>query len=241
MYEIKELDGRGYAIFLPREAAAKTPWPLILLNGDASMLELLERERLLPLKRCLGVMPLSKNRLDDFTPWPERALSSRFPDFGGKADEYLSWIWGVLLPSIQGEYPVSNSPAETGMLGQSLGGLLTLYIQTGRPGTRFGYAAAISPSCWYPGFLPYMKDHLPEYSDTRWYISCGTEEGKGHPDIKQNSVQQSRCMMEFLTKRYGNAHVTTQWDQGGHHDHLPLRYGRALSWLELELQPGRAL
>lgn len=232
MHEIKKLDERNYAVFLPREASARRPWPLILLNGDSSMLSLLEREGLLPLKGCLAVMPLSKNRLDDFTPWPEKALNSRFPDFGGKADDYLSWISKELLPKVQSSYPVSSTPEGTGLLGQSLGGLLALYSQTVPQGGSFGNVAAISPSCWYPGFLSYMETHLPDQSDTRWFISSGMEEGKGHPDIKQNAVLQNRRMTELLAKQYGNENVSTQWDNGGHHDDLPFRYSHALSWLE---------
>lgn len=239
MNEIQEQNGRAYTVFLPREPKAKTPWPLILLHGDPSMLELLARENLLPLKRCLAVMSLSENRLDDFTPWPEQALNSRFPDFGGKADDYLSWTVTVLLPHVWREYPVCTSPGGTGMLGQSLGGLLALYSQTVHVGNTFGHIAAISPSCWYPGFLSYIEKNLPKHSDTLWYLSCGTEEGKGQGGVKQSAVLQSRRMMELLVKQYGTAQVVVQWDNGGHHDNLPLRYKHALSWLEDGLLTGK--
>lgn len=239
MNEIQEQSGRAYTVFLPQEPEANTPWPLILLNGDPSMLELLERENLLPLKRCLAVMPLSENRLDDFTPWPKQALNSRFPDFGGKAEIYLSWMVTVLLPHIWREYPVCTSSDGTGMLGQSLGGLLALYSQTVYAGKAFGHAAAISPSCWYPGFLSYMEKNLPKRWDTRWYLSCGTEEGKGQVGVKQSAVLQSRRMMELLAKQYGTNHVAVQWDKGGHHDNLPLRYKHALSWMENGLLTGK--
>lgn len=236
MHEIKKLAERSYAVFLPGEMAADSPRPLILLNGDASMLSLLEREELLPLKGCLAVMPLSENRLDDFTPWPGQALNSRFPDFGGRADDYLSWISGELLPQIQKQYPVFGTPDRTGLLGQSLGGMLALYAQTVPQGGAFANVAAISPSCWYPGFLSYMESHLPEQSAIRWFISSGTEEGKGETDIKQNAVRQNHLMMELLARRYGNDSVSIQWDHGGHHDRLPLRYKKALSWLENAVQ-----
>lgn len=232
MDEKNELSGRSYGVFLPWEAAARTPWPVILLNGDASMLALLEEEGLLPLKNCLVVMSLSENRLDDFTPWPERALNSRFPDFGGKAGNYLAWIAEDLLPYIQGTYPVCQTPSGRGMLGQSLGGLLVLYAQTIRKWNVFGHEAAISPSCWYPGFIPYMEANLPDQSQTRWFISCGTKEGKGQFDIKKSGVQKSRRMMALLREQYGEQQVWEQWDNGGHHDNLPLRYKHALSWLE---------
>lgn len=232
MTERKELNGRYYMVFLPEEGNTRSPWPLILLNGDPSMAALLEQENLLPLKDCLAVMTLSENRLDDFTPWPERALNSRFPDFGGKAENYLTWTAAVLLPHIRHTFPVYTSPAGTGMLGQSLGGLLALYSQTVPAGKAFGHAAAISPSCWYPGFLSYMERNLPKHSATRWFLSCGTEEGRGHGDIKEKGVLLSRRMMKFLSERYGNPLVTTYWDRGGHHDCLPLRYRNALAWME---------
>lgn len=232
MKEIKEMDGKKYAVFLPGETSASRPWPILLLNGDADMLKLLEQEKLLPLKCCLAVMPLSDNRLDDFTPWPKPALNSRFPDFGGRADVYLSWVTDGLIPHIRCTYPVSQSPAKTGMLGQSLGGLAALYSQTVCGGNVFGHTAAISPSCWYPGFLPHMKSHLPKTSDTRWFISCGRKEGMGHGDIKRNAPVKALLMMEMLTARYGKDQVLFHWDDGGHGDFLPLRYRLALSWME---------
>lgn len=236
MNEIKELNGRKYTVYLPWEADARSPWPIILLNGDPAMAALLEQTKLLPLRSSLAVMTLSENRLDDYTPWPERALDSRFPDFGGKADDYLFFLAAILLPHIKSDYPVCDSPRRTGILGQSLGGLLALYSQTVPAGSFFRHAAAISPSCWYPDFLPYMERKLPEHSDTRWFISCGTEEGRGHADIKQHSVLLSRRMMECLTVRYGDSRVFTRWDDGGHHDYLPQRYSRALSWMERGLE-----
>lgn len=232
MAEIKELNGRYYMVFLPEAADAGIPWPLVLFHGDPSMAALLEQENLLPLKTCLAVMTLSENRLDDFTPWPERALNSRFPDFGGKAGDYLSWAAAVLLPHIRRTWPVCASPAGTGMLGQSLGGLLALYSQTVPAGSTFGHAAAISPSCWYPGFLPYMEKALPEHSDTRLFISCGTEEGKGQGGVKETGVSLTRRMMNLLAEQYGDHLVTTYWDHGGHHDCLSLRYRQAIVWLE---------
>lgn len=230
--EIKDMGGKKYAVFLPGEVSSCRPWPILLLNGDADMLKLLTQEKLLPLKCCLAVMPLSKNRLDDFTPWPKPALNSRFPDFGGGADDYLSWVRDGLMPHIRRTYPVSKSPAKAGMLGQSLGGLVTLYSQTVWGGNMFGHAAAISPSCWYPGFLPHMKANLPKTSDTRWFISCGRKEGMGHGDIKRNAPVNARLMMEMLAARYGKAQVLFHWDDGGHGDFLSLRYRLALSWME---------
>lgn len=233
MNKIEELNERNYTVYLPGAADAKPPWPVLVFNGDASMAALLEQEKLLPLKSCLAIMTLSKNRLADFTPWPERALNSRFPDFGGKADNYLSWTAAALLPHIKLLYPICTSPHKTGILGQSLGGLLALYSQTVPAGRVFGQIAAISPSCWYPRFLPYMEKNLCECCpDTRWFISCGTREGEGHADIKQNGVSLSCRLMELLIRQYGKDQVFTRWDGGGHHDCLPLRCSCALAWME---------
>ena len=68
------------------------------------MAELFLKHRILPPKTGRIFMILSTDRLCDYTPWKASALSSRFPDFAGRADEYLDWMQTKALPNLQNQF-----------------------------------------------------------------------------------------------------------------------------------------
>lgn len=224
------LDGRQFEVYEPSAPADSAPLPLVFLHGDAAMKRLLEKQTLLPMQHCLAVLILSEDRLRDFTPWPAPSLHPRFPDFAGEVEAYLSWIRDRLLPEMHRRYPVTPRKDHIGLLGQSLGGLLNLSTACREPYDFWGTAACISPSSWYPGFVKAAEASMPAWPKRRWFISSGTIEGAGEPDIKATTVSQTRMILALL-RHHGHA-VTEVWDEGGHHQFLPERYARALCWLD---------
>lgn len=233
MMEEKITTGRRYVVYQPNVLGKRDElWPLVLIHGDEKMAELLQENQLLPMKNCLAVMILSENRLDDYTPWTAKALNARFPDFGGKADNYIDWIRNNLLPELQNTFPVRTQAQMVGILGQSLGGLLNMYLYCS-DASFWNYAACVSPSVWYPGFLEYFQKAISAGEPKRWFILSGTQEGAGHHDIKKDTVSNTRYIQKLLSE-YGHD-IEVMWDEGGHHDNLAERYKRALSWLDNRL------
>lgn len=239
MNQILDDNGSAYVVFYPKGADGeadkdedKGDWPLILINGDKDLLDFMRGEKLLPLTHAVAVMALSPCRQDDFTPWPEPPLNTKFPAFGGKADEWLLWLKHGILPAVREKHPVSREAGRTALLGQSLGGLLALYAQMTDCANDFGRIAAVSPSCWYPEFLERFKRDMKPCPDTAFYISCGTAEGERARDIKRNMVSNNRKLLEFLVETQGAGLVTSYWDDGGHKDYLSKRYQKAFLWLQ---------
>lgn len=234
MDQIRNEAGGRYVVILPRmtKRQANQSWPVIFINGDEELLDFMKEEALLPLTHAVAVMALSSCRQDDFTPWPGPPLNSRFPAFGGKADAWLAWLMRHVLPAVREEYPVSSKRSETGLLGQSLGGMAALYAQMTDCSKAFGRIAAISPSCWYPGFLDRFQAGLKHIPDTAYYVSCGEAEGAKSVDIKREMVRNNRRLIEFLTEIQGKERVVSHWDDGGHRDYLEERYRRAFNWLQ---------
>lgn len=225
------LSGREYIIFSPTSPLTKTEWPIVILHGDSQMYQLMTEKKLLPMKHCLAVMILSTNRIDDFSPWPCKALNEKFPDFMGKADDYLKWTYAELLPTLRNEYPVTASADHTGMLGQSLGGLLNIYAYFSSCPNFFSYAACVSPSSWYPNLINRLQEKITDKAHKKWYISSGTKEGINHNDLKKHTVDLTQKIIHLLRE---NGHeVKEYWDNGSHHEFLEDRYERALSWLDI--------
>lgn len=69
-------------------------------------------------------------------------------DAGGKGDLYLDWIESTLIPLIQTNFRVSMSRDTTGILGSSLGGLISCYGGWTRPSV-YGKVGCMSSSFWW--------------------------------------------------------------------------------------------
>lgn len=65
--------------------------------------------------------------LDDYTPWQAPALVEGRPAFGGGGDAYLEFIVTQVMPYVEARYPVQTGPEHTGIVGASLGGLISMY------------------------------------------------------------------------------------------------------------------
>jgi metallo-beta-lactamase class B len=83
-----------------------------------------------------------ENRIDEYAPWtnPEHG--------GGEGDRYLAFICDTLKPYIDRHLRALPDRQYTGIMGSSMGGLISLYGATERPDI-FGMAGVFSPSLWF--------------------------------------------------------------------------------------------
>lgn len=111
-------------------------------------------------------------RFDEYTP-------TRSPEFrsGGKADAYGRMLVEEIKPFIDGEYRTLTDPANTGLGGVSLGGLVSLYLGLKHPAV-FGKLAVMSPSVWWDNRLIVRRvKKLDSKPATRVWLDIGTGEG----------------------------------------------------------------
>ena len=120
-------------------------------------------------------------RMDEYTPVPD-------PDHGGgKADQYGKFLVDELKPMIDTCYQTETKAASTGIMGSSLGGLLSLHLAFNNPGT-FGVCGALSPSLWWAGrdMLKEISKLPPGQGPERVWLDMGTQESK--EDANHNGV-----------------------------------------------------
>jgi glycogen operon protein len=90
----------------------------------------------------VGIPNLAKQRIDEYGPFPD-ARHGR-----GKGDQYLAFIVETLKPDIDQQFRTLPDRLHTGIMGSSMGGLISLYALFRYP-EIFGFAGVMSPSLWF--------------------------------------------------------------------------------------------
>lgn len=83
------------------------------------------------------------DRIDEYTPTRDATVMQ-----GGRADRYLRMLVDELKPLVDREFRTLTGPADTALVGSSLGGLLSVWIGVQRADV-FGNIGAMSPSTWW--------------------------------------------------------------------------------------------
>jgi predicted alpha/beta superfamily hydrolase len=134
---------------------------------------------------------------------------------GGGAPRTLQMLAEEILPWLRENFPITESAAETGIAGSSLGGLFALYAALHRPGI-FGQVGALSPSLWWHNRI--LLQQAKQYalaSQARIWLDMGTQEG-AKPD---EGLRDSRRMRDVLVSRGWRAGISLRYEeiQGGMH------------------------
>ncbi|WP_160678262.1 alpha/beta hydrolase-fold protein [Clostridium sp. C8-1-8] len=205
-----------------------------LFYRDANVLEELESYFEAGKSREVIIVGIeSNNRIDEYTPWKAKALDSKFKDFGGKGKEYLDFILRDLKPYIEEKYDTSTSYEDCGILGASLGGLISLYAAYSYP-KQFGKIGAISPSLWYEGFLEFMKEKKLATENRKMYLDVGSKEGIGKSSVQKYMVQNIKIAYDILNaKGFTEASLKFLIEEEAVHneDMFRKRFAYAVSWL----------
>jgi predicted alpha/beta superfamily hydrolase len=136
----------------------------------------------------VGVHNTGKHRINEYTPTRDRKQGA-----GGEGALYGQMLTRELKPFVDRTYRTLPDPANTGLGGSSLGGLVTLYLGMMHPDT-FGKLAVLSPSVWWDNRvilkLVRMVDPKPRL---QIWLDIGTGEGGKH-------VLNARALRDELLK-----------------------------------------
>jgi predicted alpha/beta superfamily hydrolase len=112
------------------------------------------------------------DRISEYTPFADAARG------GGRGDAYLAFVAETLKPFIDKTYRTEPEPEHTGIVGSSLGGLISLYAVYRYPDV-FRLAGVISPYLpWADSaVLEYVRTHAPRVQPRIW-IDMGTAESE---------------------------------------------------------------
>jgi predicted alpha/beta superfamily hydrolase len=110
-------------------------------------------------------------RLDEYSPWFNTQYNA-----GGEGDEYVAFIVNTLKPHIDSVYRTLPGRFTTGIMGSSMGGLISMYALAERQDV-FSKAGIFSPAFWFGGDNPavHVAGH-PKQADARVYFLAGGSE-----------------------------------------------------------------
>lgn len=93
----------------------------------------------------------------------------------GRGEDYLAFIGEAIKPVIDRDFRTLPDRAHTGIMGSSMGGLISLYGFFQRPEV-FGFAGVMSPSVWFAGGAIYSFIREKPFIPGKIYLDNGTRE-----------------------------------------------------------------
>ncbi|WP_186580576.1 alpha/beta hydrolase [Aquibacillus kalidii] len=235
------VSGRGIIVYLPPSYSVEQHYPVSYIHDSGDLFNpahsnsLNELEKLFQdgeLQEVILVGIESENRLNEYTPWFAKAIEpTKFNDFGGNGDLYLSFIVEKLIPLINQKY--STSVTDTSIIGKSLGGLISIYAAFCYP-DHFKKVGCISGSFWFDGILPFMERNELLLNDMKIYMDVGTEEGKNKTTIQCEMVDRTILANQILrTKGLSDSQLRFKLIDGADHKrhYFIQRFPTVVKWL----------
>ncbi|OQY49020.1 MAG: hypothetical protein B6242_00605 [Anaerolineaceae bacterium 4572_78] len=117
----------------------------------------------------VGIPNIGIKRLDEYSPFIHEDYG------GGQGDDYLTFIVETIKPCIDNDFRTMSDKKYTGIMGSSMGGLISLYAFFRYPKV-FGFTGVMSPSLWFANqaIISYIQN--VSYASGKIYLDCGTQE-----------------------------------------------------------------
>lgn len=158
----------------------------------------------------------------ELTPWQSGPVFGK-EGFGSGAPDTLRYMKEKAIPDFARSHPGDGRRWLIG--GYSLAGLFALWTvyQT----DFFAGAAGVSPSVWYPEWIPYANSHKPLAHSV--YLSLGDREEKTRNRVMAKVGDAIREQYSLLAD--DGIRTTLVWNQGNHFKDNGIRMGRGFAWL----------
>lgn len=168
----------------------------------------------------VGIDNGGQHRIAEYTPWTHPSYG------GGDGNLYARFIVETLKPYIDANYRTLPQREHTGVMGSSLGGLISHYIAL-KYQDVFSKAGVFSPSFWFSDSSYSFAYEAGMQHPIRYYMMGGTNESSG-------LVQQMNYMVDtLLAAGFSPASVFLKVVPGGQHNEYLWRtqFGEAFEWL----------
>ncbi|MFN0157929.1 MAG: alpha/beta hydrolase-fold protein [Bacteroidota bacterium] len=204
--------GRTHPVFvyLPpnyKKQSARYPVIYVTDGGEYLSLGLMNNvlDNLIAAKR---IQPVIGVFIDPRTDIRDAATSMRMHDYT-MSDTFVNFLVTELVPRIRKNYRVTDDPANTAIMGASLGGLIATYASYKHPDV-FGLCAAQSSSYWWnkDSIVALMREGPKKH--VRFYIDTGTIFDAQEGVRKMRDVLRERGY-EFSYAEYPEGHNWVNW------------------------------
>lgn len=134
----------------------------------------------------IGIQNGRESRIAEYTPWPNEKYG------GGKGDYYIDFIVKELKPYIDVTFRTKRKAKDTGIIGSSLGGLISYYGGLKHPEV-FGKVGALSSSFWFSENVNEFTVQNANQKSTKLYMLVGGEEGE---DMLKGQEKSKNLLLE---------------------------------------------
>ena len=115
----------------------------------------------------VGLNHGNEQRIAEYNPFPQH--------WQGRGEHYLQFIIETVKPVIDHDFRTRPERESTGIMGSSMGGLISLYAFFHQPQV-FGFAGVMSPALWIGGGAIYYDVEAAPYTPGKIYLDNGTRE-----------------------------------------------------------------
>ena len=176
----------------------------------------------------IGVPNMGEERCEEYSPWVDAKAG------GGCGDDYLEFLVRTVKPLVDESFRTLPDREHTGIVGSSMGGLISLYGFFREPDT-FGFAGVMSPSLWFAqgAIFPFVQAATTEAG--KIHLDIGTYEG---PDMSDR---------HHLPPTYVGRHILSLRQmrdlliQKGYRDGVDINYEEAPEAVHNEMSWARRL
>jgi predicted alpha/beta superfamily hydrolase len=178
----------------------------------------------------VGIPNMGHERLAEYSPFEH-------PQVGvGRGDLYLEFLINTVKPLIDAQYLTMPDRQHTGIVGSSMGGLISLYAFF-RHARVFGFAGVLSPSLWLTESATFAFIENAPFSHGKLYLDVGAREGDRHVA----NAQRMRDLLEAKGYRLGHDLMWVEEEMGHHHEAAwARRFQDALPFLVPAAEPARS-
>lgn len=168
----------------------------------------------------VGIENGGEERINEYTPWENEKYG------GGKGAIYIDFIVNTLKPYIDDNYRTKPQQKFTGLIGSSLGGLISYYGGLKFPGT-FGKIGALSTSFWFSDEVnDFTKEH-GNLKKSKLFMLVGKKEGE---DVV---VDSEKTMQLLLETGFKSKNIQLKINAKGEHNEAFWRseFSEIVQWL----------
>ena len=204
--------GRSHPVFVytpPGYSRTRERYPLLILTDGGEYLTLALMQHVLDnLIADRRMAPIVAAFIDPRTDIRDNNTSKRMTDYA-MSDAFVTFLTGELRPSLLKKYRITKSPAQTGIMGASLGGLIATYAAYQHPEV-FGLCAAQSPSYWWnnEAIVSLVRDGPRKR--VKFYIDSGTFGDAQENTRAMRSVLEQKGYL-FHYAEYPEGHNWANW------------------------------
>jgi predicted alpha/beta superfamily hydrolase len=168
----------------------------------------------------VGIDNGGNDRINEYSPWINTTYG------GGQGDAYVAFICNTLKPFIDSYLRTLPDRDNTGIMGSSMGGLISFYAAIKRQDV-FSKAGIFSPSFWFADSVYTFIKSQGHLQNMRIYFMCGTNEST----TMQSDMQQ--VYDTLLSSGFSASEMNFQTRIDGQHGEWFWRreYPAAFEWL----------